>query len=98
MFCVLRITILQTHDFDTLFSYIYCIDTLQKSLSCDFETDSLCIWQRENLASWSRIDGASVYMTTGLPGRDHSTGTQHGHFLYQSVASHASGLVSDTFL
>ncbi|XP_035827018.1 MAM and LDL-receptor class A domain-containing protein 1 [Aplysia californica] len=63
--------------------------------ACDFESQSLCVWRPDPSSSWRRGTGREAL----TPGRDHTTGTSRGHFLYQETPQHAgtARLISDTF-
>uniref|UniRef100_UPI0037E80A4D apical endosomal glycoprotein n=1 Tax=Semicossyphus pulcher TaxID=241346 RepID=UPI0037E80A4D len=63
---------------------------------CDFE-DGMCIWDMTSLSplKWIRTNQESISMTDPLkgPGRDHSTNSATGHFLYVTVPD--GGLTTD---
>ncbi|CAJ1070802.1 LOW QUALITY PROTEIN: apical endosomal glycoprotein-like [Xyrichtys novacula] len=63
---------------------------------CDFE-DSLCVWHLASLSplKWKRMNQENISMTDPLkgPGRDHSTNSAKGHFLYVTVPD--GGLTTD---
>ncbi|KAM9820210.1 apical endosomal glycoprotein [Neosynchiropus ocellatus] len=71
-------------------------DEICDSRRCDFERDE-CEWDLRSLSDlrWVRTNQRSISETDPLkgPGRDHSTNTASGHFLYVTVPS--GGLKQD---
>ncbi|XP_050949827.1 apical endosomal glycoprotein [Labeo rohita] len=61
-----------------------CVYT-QQNISCNFE-DGLCGWDLRTLSSlkWTRTSQRNISLSEPLkgPGRDHTTNTVAGHFLY----------------
>ncbi|XP_016407423.1 apical endosomal glycoprotein [Sinocyclocheilus rhinocerous] len=60
-----------------------CVYT--EGMSCDFE-DGACVWDLRTISSlkWTRTNQMNISLSEPLkgPGRDHTTNTMAGHFLY----------------